>query len=236
MVPKTIHLCWFSNDPFPVEIKVCINTWKRLLPDYKIRRWTYEDALAINNKFVNEALALKKWAFAADVIRFYALYKEGGVYMDSDIFLNRRFDDFIPDSGFATFLECYNPQKGKIGLQAAFMIGEKGNTFCKDMLDYYLDIHFSKEDGSIDIEVSPLKMADIAEKHGYINQDIEQHLEGITIYPKRFLSPTKKFNHSPERIGVHRVYGSWRKRKFGRNFEIIVKHYYHIIKYTFTGK
>ncbi len=168
MIPKTIHLCWFSNDPFPVEIKVCINTWKRLLPDYKIRRWTYDDALAINNKFVNEALALKKWAFAADVIRFYALYKEGGVYMDSDIFLNRRFDDFIPDSGFATFLECYNPQKGKIGLQAAFMIGEKGNTFCKDMLDYYQDIHFSKEDGSIDIEVSPLKMADIAEKHGFL--------------------------------------------------------------------
>lgn len=22
MVPKIIHLCWFSNDPFPVEIKI----------------------------------------------------------------------------------------------------------------------------------------------------------------------------------------------------------------------
>ena len=21
MIPKIIHLCWFSNDPFPVEIK-----------------------------------------------------------------------------------------------------------------------------------------------------------------------------------------------------------------------
>lgn len=24
MIPKIIHLCWFSNDPFPVEIKVCL--------------------------------------------------------------------------------------------------------------------------------------------------------------------------------------------------------------------
>ena len=32
MIPKIIHLCWFSNDPFPVEIKVCLDTWKRILP------------------------------------------------------------------------------------------------------------------------------------------------------------------------------------------------------------
>nr|DAO49701.1 MAG TPA: glycosyltransferase family protein [Caudoviricetes sp.] len=31
MIPKIIHLCWFSNDPFPVEIKVCLDTWKRIL-------------------------------------------------------------------------------------------------------------------------------------------------------------------------------------------------------------
>jgi len=47
MVPKIIHLCWFSNDPFPVEIKICLESWKRVLPDYTIRRWTYEDARAI---------------------------------------------------------------------------------------------------------------------------------------------------------------------------------------------
>jgi mannosyltransferase OCH1-like enzyme len=93
MIPKVIHLCWFSNDPFPVEIKVCIDTWKRLLPDYTIKRWTYEDAAAMNCAFVNEALAERKWTYAADVIRFYALLKDGGIYMDSDIFLKKRFDD-----------------------------------------------------------------------------------------------------------------------------------------------
>lgn len=87
MIPKIIHLCWFSDDPFPVEIKICLDTWKRILPDYKVRRWTYQDAKAIGCQFIDEALKAKKWAFAADVVRFYAVYNEGGIYMDSDIFI-----------------------------------------------------------------------------------------------------------------------------------------------------
>lgn len=47
MIPKIIHLCWFSNDPFPVEIKVCLDTWKRILPDFQVKHWTYQDAKAI---------------------------------------------------------------------------------------------------------------------------------------------------------------------------------------------
>lgn len=81
MIPKTIHLCWFSTDPYPVEIKVCLNSWKQILPDYTIKLWTYKDAQAIGIPYVNEALSARKWAFAADVVRFYAVYTEGGVYM-----------------------------------------------------------------------------------------------------------------------------------------------------------
>lgn len=87
MIPKIIHLCWFSDEPFPVEIKICLETWKRVLPDFKVRRWTYQDAKAIGCQFIDEALEAKKWAFAADVVRFYAVYTEGGIYMDSDIFI-----------------------------------------------------------------------------------------------------------------------------------------------------
>lgn len=52
MPPKIIHLCWFSKDPYPLEIKICLASWKRVLPDYKVRVWTYEDAKAIvvNNR------------------------------------------------------------------------------------------------------------------------------------------------------------------------------------------
>ena len=86
MIPKIIHLCWFSSDPYPVEIKICLDSWRRVLPDYEIKLWDMAAARAIGIPFVNEALDERRWAFAGDVVRFYAVWKYGGVYMDSDIF------------------------------------------------------------------------------------------------------------------------------------------------------
>lgn len=113
MPPKIIHLCWFSKDPYPLEIKICLASWKRVLPDYTVRVWTYEDAKAIGCKYIDQALSVRKWAFAADVVRFYAVYKEGGVYMDSDIYLRKRFDRFIPETGCATFNERWEEEIGR---------------------------------------------------------------------------------------------------------------------------
>ena len=130
------------------------------MPDYTIRLWTYADALAIGCDYVSEALSVKKWAFAADVIRFYAIYKEGGIYMDSDMFLKKRFDEFIPEHGFATFNECW----GTVLLQAAFLIGEQGNSFCEEVFSYYKQRHFLLPDGSFDMLISPQIMVMVAEK------------------------------------------------------------------------
>ena len=224
-------MCWFSNDEYPVEIKVCLDSWKRVLPDYTIKRWTYEDAEAIGCEFINQALKMKKWAFAADVVRFYAVYEMGGIYMDSDIFLYRRFDELIPKDGFATFNE--DPWKReRFGLQAAFFMGEKGNAFCKAMVDFYNGRQFVREDGTLDETISPMLMLGVAEKMGYKNVDNEQHLEGLTVYPTYLLSPTKSYPRHPNAIGVHRIYGSWRKRKPGRRVELWVKHVWHVVKYT----
>lgn len=236
MIPKTIHLCWFSNDPFPVEIKICMDTWKRLLPDYTVRHWTYEDAKAIGCKFIDEALAAKKWAFASDAVRFYAVYTEGGVYMDSDIFLKRRFDEFIPEHGFATFHEVIGEQ---ILLQAAFFMGEKGNVYCKNMVDYYMNHSFEGADDSRNQAISPVVMTIVIKDMGveYVARDTELHLnEGITIYPNRFVMPRKKGVMSPDAVAQHRIYGGWRKRKLGRRIELFVKHVFVLTRYTLLNR
>lgn len=231
MIPKIIHLCWFSNDPYPVEIKVCLDTWKRVLPDYTVRVWRHADAKAIGCPFIDEALAERKWAFAADVVRFYAVYTEGGVYMDSDIFLYKRFDEFIPEHGFATFNEKIEKEQPVFGLQAAFFIGEKGNQYCKDVLDYYRNTHFKNADGTFNDTISPYVMVDVAKRYGFRFEDVEQKLDGLTIYPTRHLAPRKRFVVLADTFATHRVYGSWRKRKFGRTVELKLKHVWHIIKY-----
>ena len=35
MIPKTIHYCWFNDTPIPYSLQVCMDSWKKNLPDYK---------------------------------------------------------------------------------------------------------------------------------------------------------------------------------------------------------
>lgn len=233
MIPKIIHLCWFSNDPYPVEIKVCLDTWKKLLPDFQVKVWDYAAAKSIGCDFIDEALEARKWAFAADVVRFYAVYQEGGVYMDSDIYLLRRFDEIFPEDGFVTFHE---KDKENFGLQAAFFLGAAGNAFCKKMLDYYAHKHFVNPDGSFNDTISPYTMSAVAKIFGWQMKDELQTLPGLTVYPTHFLAPNNHYPVDAETIGVHTVCGSWRKRKIGRYLEIKIKHLWHVVKYALFKK
>ena len=51
-IPKVIHLCWFSGDEYPDIIKKCIDSWRRVLPDFEIKIWTKEMALETNILYV----------------------------------------------------------------------------------------------------------------------------------------------------------------------------------------
>lgn len=246
MIPKTIHYCWFSGDPFPVEIKLCMDTWQKIIPDFTFRIWNMEDALSLKCNFVNEALECKKWAFAADVVRLYALYTEGGVYMDSDIYLKKRFDEFMVGQ-FATFYECGVDEYLKkaeehlpgtrvpFGLQAAFMMGEKRNAFCKAVLDYYYARHFLHEDGSMDMKIAPHIYAEIAESFGlrYINKKQELS-DGTVIFDAKFFGKTKR-DFCEETFGVHRITQSWKnfnEYPFFKRMEKRLRHYLKVCKYT----
>lgn len=184
MVPKIIHLCWFSGDEYPDIIRKCIDSWQRVLPDFEIKIWTREMALETNIIYVREAISVCKWAFAADVIRLWAVYHEGGVYMDSDIYILQRFDTFM-ENKLAFFQEYHESmlckystfnrldERGKnlsssnikgCGIQAAFFMGEPGNPVLKEMLDYYMGRHFIQDDNTFDIQlISPDVYAKILE-------------------------------------------------------------------------
>lgn len=232
-IPKVIHICWFSGDAYPVEVKECIDSWKRILPDFEIRVWREADARALGIPYVDEALDCRKWAFAADVVRFYAVWKEGGVYMDSDILIFKRFDNILDiDAEFVTFHEKCDPDHEDFGLQAAMFMGCRGNRFCAEMLEYYRDKHFLNADGSMNLYISPLRMRDVAVAHGYRPDDVEMHLDILTVLPTRLLKPRKRYPRADDCIGEHRVVGSWRRRKLSRRIEKKFEHLWRVVKYN----
>lgn len=70
MIPKIIHYCWLSNDPVPAELKRCIGSWRKRMPDYKIKKWDRTNFDINKVPYVAEAVSMKKWAFACDYIGF----------------------------------------------------------------------------------------------------------------------------------------------------------------------
>lgn len=246
MIPKVIHLCWFSGDKYPEMVEKCIDSWKKVLPDFSIKIWTSEMAEATKIPFVLEALKVKKWAFAADVIRLYALYTEGGIYMDSDILVKRRFDSFM-DKRLVMFQEYHNHlvdriPKGQldkmgrnlylgknvcgIGIQAAFFMSEKGHPFLKELLDYYLDRHFIRENNSYDINlIAPDIYAMKAEKHGYRYVNEEQNLgNGMLIYPSSFVAGGL-YENSKNAFAVHCILHSWYEDSFWGKIKKVLRRF-----------
>ena len=75
MIPKTIHYCWFGNNPLPEDAKKYIKSWKKYCPNFDIIEWNESNFDVNCCKYVTEAYKAEKWAFVSDYARFYILYK-----------------------------------------------------------------------------------------------------------------------------------------------------------------
>ena len=109
MIPKVIHYCWFGRNPLPKDAIICINSWKKNLPDFEIKEWN-EDNFDVNMiPYTAEAYAAKKYAFVSDFARFWILYKHGGLYFDTDVEVIKPLDDIIARGNFMAY-ECPSPE------------------------------------------------------------------------------------------------------------------------------
>lgn len=92
MIPKVIHYCWFGGKPIPKEYMKYIDSWKKYLPDYEIKRWDESNFDIHCNKFVEAAYNAGKYAFVSDFARFQILANRGG-YFDTDVEVIRSLDE-----------------------------------------------------------------------------------------------------------------------------------------------
>lgn len=85
----------------PKRDKEYIEGWKKLNPDFTIHRWSEKDIDLDKYPLVRVALAEKRWALASDIIRMYVIYREGGVYMDTDVELLKPLKPLLKYDAFA---------------------------------------------------------------------------------------------------------------------------------------
>lgn len=201
MIPKKIHYVWFGKGEMNERTKKCIESWKKYLPDYEIKEWN-EDNFDINyNDFTKKAYENGKLAFVSDVARLYALYTEGGIYMDTDVEVYKPLDEFLDNEGFTGFEDTHYPATATMG-------SVKGNPVIKLMIDYYNSIDFKMYDNWMDYikyqETSTCIYSNIFSLLG-IDRDKneEQHIKHFTIYPKSY------FFTKDEGWTYHSFNGSW---------------------------
>lgn len=215
MIPKIIHLCWLSGDAFPNKIAKCIDSWKRIMPDYEIVLWDTKRFDLNQSLWVKQAFEKKKYAFAADYIRFYALYTMGGIYLDSDVEVLKRFDDFLDLPYFIGAEKAGTPEAAIIG-------AEKGCDWIKKCLDYYEGRNFIKEDGSLDIrklpeimdeqiiKLKPIRVLNLNESRNIRQLDFQKEvlvLNDAYFSPKVFDS--REVELTPNTYAIHHYQNSW---------------------------
>lgn len=217
MIPKIVHFCWLSNDPYPKLISDCISSWKQHLPDYELMLWNTKRIDVNSNIWLKQAYENKKYAFAADYIRFYALFHHGGIYLDADVEVLRSFDALLGRKEFVG-------EEASGDIEAAVMGTEKGCKWVKQCLDYYQDRPFIKQDGSFDTKPVPLLVSKILSMH-----------PEVKIFPYTYFSPKdyniKRIDVTPDTYCIHHFDGKWVKK--GIVYEI--KKFFHKLLYTLFG-
>lgn len=206
MIPKKIHYCWFGKKPLPELALKCIESWNKYCPEYEIIEWN-EDNFDINsNLYVKQAYESKKWAFVSDYVRLYALYNQGGIYMDTDVEVIKSIDEFLKESAFSGFEAVDRVPTGIMGC-------EKENEFFGMLLGQYNERSFIKENGLQDLTTNVTTITSYCVEKGLRLDNTEQIIEGFRLYPNDYFCPkdynTKEMKITKNTYTIHHFDGSW---------------------------
>ena len=216
-IPKIIHYCWFGPKEIPEMEKACIESWSKILPEYKIMFWNEKNFNISEIPYVKEAYENKKFAFVSDYVRMHALYTFGGVYFDTDVEVIKTLDSFLDNKAFIGFENRTMVGTGIIG-------AEKNSSLFKKMLDYYNEHHFVDSNGNIDTTTNVQIITRILTEQVFEPRNSEQNLPEIHIYERDIFCPKKMddgtFSVTIRSVTIHKFAGSWlteREKKRGTN-------------------
>ena len=197
MIPKKIHYCWFSGEDYPESVLKCMDSWKRLLPGYELVLWDAGKARATGIPWVRGALERRRWAFASDAVRLYALESEGGIYLDTDVEVLKSFDGLLERDYF------FGYENGSKRIEGAVMGAAPNSPAIAKALDFYKSHPFRYREDTVDDFVLPNILAQAF-----------KDLPDLEIFPEHVFSPKSyidgKIRLQPETLCVHHFASSWR--------------------------
>ena len=216
MIPKIIHYCWFGKGAMPELVERCITSWKMYMSDWDFHLWSEENFYITSApQYVREAYEAKKYAFVSDYVRLWALEREGGLYLDTDVEVLKSFEPLMNDTAFIGLEESLALLPG-----TCVMACEAHCQWVKDMLATYEDAHFLCEDGALDLTTNVQRMGKRMLQGGLQHERKVQFLSqwGLRVYTHDYFSPitsTRVMRKSKNTYCIHRFTGTWVDGKKG---------------------
>ena len=184
-IPKKIFYCWFGGEK-SVDVISYINNWKSLLPDYEIieinentKEYFDIDYELKNNLWFKTVYENKLWAYIADYVRIKVLYENGGIYFDTDIYVEKNIDELIMRNKL--ILGWQDDLKIAVGV----IIAPRYDANIKKVLDYYNDAIWKEAEVVMPDILTKLIASDYKLKP--YNQITEN--EDIVILPPEYFYP-----------------------------------------------
>lgn len=208
-IPKKIHYCWFGGNPIPAELRGCMDTWKRLCPDYEIVRWDESNYDVEKDFYTKRAYQEKRWGILTDFARLEILYQYGGIYFDTDVELIQNLDELLYQPAF-----CSVETWGTVGTGAGCG-AQAGNPVIKAMLDFRKGTFSAEADGYCIWKASGYYDTIPLVEMGLRPDGTTQVLADgkMTVYSSEFFLP---FNYisgetrcGKNTFAVHHYIGSW---------------------------
>ena len=216
-IPKKIHYCWFGKNKMNKLVEECVDSWKRLCPDYEIVLWNEDNYDITKNKYMYQAFINQKYGFVPDYARLDIIYNEGGIYLDSDVKLLTSLDPILNDEMFFGLLYEWRSGFG-LGFGA-----KKGHSLIKKLRDVYDDAAFINEKGQFDLRPCSNYQDPTLKEYGFSLKNEYQKINNVVCYPSSTFNPRGlsglASNHTKNTISEHISMISWQDASARQGFE-----------------
>jgi len=208
-IPKIIHYCWLGGGKKAPVVERCIAGWKQNLTDYKIIEWNESNLDLDAHPHLRVTYDAKQYAYASDYVRLMVLKRYGGIYLDADVVVKKRFDSLLDANFVIGFMyDC--------ALGTAVMGSLPGFSLLDDLMKIY-----SERQGECFINNGAITNYFLDHVDGFQLTGCYQRLNnGVVIYPRKYF----EFPTYSRRMGYsqHLAINSWKK---DRSEQSVVKHW-----------
>ena len=196
-IPRVIHFVYFGVTPLddtPPQDEL-LESW-----GYKVRWWGLDELVGFDLEQNIRDLLPEKYDGAADLMRYEILYREGGLYFDTDFAFHNPFPDWWHDCEAIGAWENEVLNEGILG--NGFLGCRPGNPFFRSLVNHFIANPLRKTHAPY-TSAGPLLISKQLRKSKYRN---------MTILPSHFIHPQFQ-NHRYTGGGPVYAQHLWRSQK-----------------------